>query len=52
LRPVVSELEAHLHVVEGGDHSFNVLKRSGRTNDEVMDELVGAIVGWAAQRVD
>lgn len=38
---------AHLHVVEGGDHSFHVLKRSGRTDDEALDELAGAVEAWA-----
>jgi len=37
---------ATLHVVEGGDHSFAVLKRSGRTEAEVMAELVETIVAW------
>ncbi len=37
---------ATLHVVEGGDHSFGVLKRSGRTTDEVMEELATAISDW------
>src|SRR5881275_1228069 len=42
LRPVVNRLgeRATLHVVEGGDHSFKVLKRSGRTESDAMDELV------------
>ncbi len=39
---------ATLHIVEGGDHSFKVLKRSGRRADEVLDEMVGAISRWAA----
>jgi predicted alpha/beta-hydrolase family hydrolase len=30
---------ATLHVVEGGDHSFNVLKRSGRDSESVMNEI-------------
>jgi predicted alpha/beta-hydrolase family hydrolase len=49
LRPVVAELpdRATLHEVEGGDHSFKALKRSGRTEDEVRDELTGAIAAWA-----
>jgi predicted alpha/beta-hydrolase family hydrolase len=34
---------ATLHVVEGADHSFHVLKRSGRTDNEVMDELADAV---------
>ena len=42
---------ATLHVVEGGDHSFGVLKRSGRTQDEVYDELAAALVSWGRRRV-
>ena len=38
---------ATLHVVEGADHSFAVLKRSGRTGAEVLDELADAIAAWA-----
>jgi uncharacterized protein len=37
---------ATLHVVEGADHSFSVLKRSGRDGTEVMEELVGTIAEW------
>ncbi len=39
---------ATLHIVEGGDHSFKMLKRSGRTEKEVLNELVGAIERWAS----
>src|SRR5437588_5189605 len=51
LRPVVQRLgeRATLHLVEGGDHSFHVLKRSGRTDAEVMGELVGAIADWTGR---
>jgi predicted alpha/beta-hydrolase family hydrolase len=28
-----------LHIVEGADHSFHVLKRSGRTDSEALDEI-------------
>jgi predicted alpha/beta-hydrolase family hydrolase len=38
---------ATLHVVDGADHSFGVLKRSGRTADQVRDELAKRIAGWA-----
>src|SRR6266704_2799286 len=50
LRPVVKRLgtRATLHLVDGGDHSFKVLKKPGRTEADVMTELVGAIVEWAA----
>ena len=30
---------ATLHVVEGADHGFDVLVRSGRTHPEVMDQF-------------
>jgi len=50
LKPVVKRLGAGatLYLVEGGDHSFHVLKRSGRTDADVMSELVDAIVKWTA----
>ena len=37
---------ATLHVVEGADHSFGVLKRSGRTGTEVLEELADTIARW------
>jgi hypothetical protein len=37
---------ATLHVVEGGDHSFKVPKRSGRSEGEVLSELADSIVDW------
>src|SRR2546425_2067063 len=54
LKPVVKRLGegATLHLVEGGDHSFHVLKRSGRTDTEVMGELVGRIADWAGGLVE
>ncbi len=41
-------LAATLHVVDGADHSFQVLKRSGRSLDEVFDELVDTTERWVA----
>lgn len=41
---------ATLVVVEGGDHSFKVLKRSGRTEDEVMSEITSAIVAFSRRK--
>jgi len=48
LEPVCQKLveTATLHVIEGADHSFHVLKRSGRTDDEVRDELADATRSW------
>ena len=40
---------ATLHQVEGGDHSFAVPKASGRTRDEVLDELAEVLSSWAAR---
>ncbi len=40
---------AHLHVVEGADHGFAVLKRSGRTAEEIRSELISEVVSWEAQ---
>jgi hypothetical protein len=48
MRTVCSGLgdRARLHVLEGADHSFHVLKRSGRTDGEVLEELAGAAMAW------
>src|SRR5213596_4195294 len=53
LRPLVQRLGARatLHLVEGGDHSFHVLKRSGRTDADVMGEIADAIAEWSATTV-
>jgi predicted alpha/beta-hydrolase family hydrolase len=50
LRPVVKRLQprATLHLVEGGDHSFKVLKRTGRTETDVFGELADTIASWVA----
>jgi predicted alpha/beta-hydrolase family hydrolase len=37
---------ATLHVVDGGDHSFKVLKRSGRDPADVMEEITRAVSSW------
>jgi predicted alpha/beta-hydrolase family hydrolase len=48
IRAVVARLgpRATLHVVEGGDHSFSVRKRSGRTNAQVIAEIATAVSSW------
>ena len=49
LRPIVEKLpRATLHVVDGADHSFHVLKRSGRTDQAVLHELARAVAEWGA----
>ena len=48
LRPVLERLgkRATLRVIEHADHSFHVLKRSGRTDEQVLDELAVATAEW------
>lgn len=48
LKPVVAALgaKATLHEVEGGDHSFAVLKKSGRTNEEALTEVLDTLAAW------
>ncbi|HEU4558213.1 MAG TPA: alpha/beta family hydrolase [Longimicrobium sp.] len=38
-----------MHWVEGADHSFHVLKSSGRTDAQVMDEVGDAAQAWIAK---
>ena len=35
-----------MHWVEGADHSFHVLKSSGRTDDAVLDEIADVARAW------
>jgi uncharacterized protein len=48
LKPVVKGLgsRATLHLAEGADHSFHVLKSSGRNDREVLAEILDAFVRW------
>jgi len=48
LRPQLERLKARvlLHVIEGGDHSFKVLKSSGRSQKDVEAELVTVSTEW------
>ena len=48
LKPLMSRLGAHatLKTIEGADHSFHVPVRSGRTDREVVEELLDAFSQW------
>ena len=50
IREVTGELGARatLHVMAGADHSFAVLKKSGRTNDDVLDEIAEVVTRFGA----
>lgn len=40
--------EWRMHWLEGADHSFHVLKSSGRTDAQVLDEIAGATRAWVS----
>ncbi|WKA28325.1 alpha/beta hydrolase family protein [Bradyrhizobium roseum] len=48
LEPVVKSLgsRATLCLLKGADHSFHVLKSSGRNDQEVLDEALDAFAAW------
>jgi predicted alpha/beta-hydrolase family hydrolase len=52
LGPVVERLgeRATLRVIEHADHMFHVLKRTGRTDEQVLDELADAVDAWLEER--
>ena len=49
LRPICSELgaKATLRIIETADHSFHVLKSSGRTDADALRELATTTASWA-----
>jgi len=48
LKPIIKALgaKATLHEVEDGDHSFAVLKKSGRTNEDALAEVLDTLAAW------
>jgi predicted alpha/beta-hydrolase family hydrolase len=48
LRPVIARLGARaaLHLIDGADHSFHVLKKTGRSDAEVLTELLETLTEW------
>jgi predicted alpha/beta-hydrolase family hydrolase len=48
LRPICESLgpQTTLHIIEGADHSFHLLKRSGKTDSEVLAELSSTVKAW------
>jgi len=49
IEPVTQRLgtRATLHLVDGADHSFHMLARSGRKDAEVMNEILDVFAKWA-----
>ena len=48
LRPLLERVgpRATLHILDGGDHSLKMLKRSGRTQDDVLAEVARVTREW------
>ena len=42
--------KATLHTVDGADHAFHVLVRSGRTDAQVLEELLDTMTAWMTKR--
>jgi predicted alpha/beta-hydrolase family hydrolase len=53
LKPAVAKLgkRATLKLIEHADHSFHVLKSSGRTNAEAEAEMLDALANWIAAQL-
>ncbi len=53
LRPLLDGVKPRpsLYIVDDADHGFHVPKRSGRTDDEVLDELCAEFAAWAGEVV-
>lgn len=51
LEPLLRKVKPRptLHLVDDADHGFHVPKRSGRTDDDVLDELCGRLAEWAGE---
>jgi predicted alpha/beta-hydrolase family hydrolase len=48
LKPLCARLgkPVELFVIEGGDHSFHMLKSAARSDDDVLDEAVKKVASW------
>ena len=48
LKPLCDRLgkRVELHVIEGGDHSFHLLKSTGRSDEQALDEMARKVASW------
>jgi predicted alpha/beta-hydrolase family hydrolase len=53
LRSILTRLQAlaALHVIEGGDHSFKVPKRSGVAQGDIHRAILDHVAEWLRERV-
>jgi hypothetical protein len=53
LKPLCARLgkKVELFVIDGGDHSFHLLKSSGRSDDQALDEAARKTTSWISRRI-
>ena len=53
LKPLCARLgkQVELFVIEGGDHSFHLLKSSGRSDDQALDEAARKAASWISRLI-
>jgi predicted alpha/beta-hydrolase family hydrolase len=51
LKPLCARLgkRSELFVIDGGDHSFHLLKSSGRSDDQVLEETATKVASWMSR---
>ena len=54
LKPICKELGslATLHIIETADHSFHMLKKSGKTDADALRELAQTTASWQAAKLN
>jgi uncharacterized protein len=54
LKPICEELGARatLHIIETADHSFHMLKKSGKTDADALRELAQTTASWQASKLN
>lgn len=54
LKTTIDKLKAPitLHVIEGGDHSFKVLKSMKRSETNISDEIIGTAAAWLKETLN
>ena len=53
LKPLSAKLgkNSELFVIEGGDHSFHMLKSAKRSDDKVLDEVADKAAAWMTEKI-
>jgi predicted alpha/beta-hydrolase family hydrolase len=51
LKPLCVRLgkRSELFVIDGGDHSFHLLKSAGRSDDQVQEETAAKVASWISR---